>query len=139
MRHDRDERNDDQAGPDRVKRLARDPKHPAAAPRDEERPCAKQQPHCLQRPAGDRAVRGDDRNVPVAEEEDDEGREQDCGAGGIAQHERPDHEQGADDRDDDDQGRQDVHDVRLGQVRGVQEQNGIGAEEQRVEWDRLTV
>ena len=74
--------------------------------------------------------------MPIAEEEGDEGRQQDRRAGRIPQHERTHKEQRGRDSDDDEQHRQDLAEVRLAQVRGIQKEDCVAGKQQRMDRKR---
>ena len=135
--NDRDEGDQDEAEPERIKRLCRRPQHATAAPGEDQGHDAEQDPECLGRPAVERTAFREDDDMPVAEEEGDERRQQDRRAGRITQHQRPREQERRRDPNDDKQDGQDLSDVRLAQVRGVEEEDGVAGKQQRMDRKRL--
>ena len=123
--------------PSALNALCRRPQRATAAPGEDQGHDAEQDPECLGRPAGKRSAGCKDDDMPVAEEEGDEGRKQDCCAGRIPQHHCTRQQQRRGDSNDDEQHRQDLSEVRLAQVRGVEEEDCVAGKQQRMDRKRL--
>jgi hypothetical protein len=74
--------------------------------------------------------------MPVAEEEGDECRQQDRRAGRIPQQRRAREQQRRGDSNDDEQHRRDLSEVRLAQVRGIEEEDCVAGKQERMDRKR---